>query len=577
MNRKDIIKVIGDYFHTENIENGEFSYSRALKRPITGHKFVDLRFVDKNLSVIVEHKKNNRMNFNDEEKNQIVSYIKLEKELTNNNTIAILHNDSNGNTMVWKNDELLKMETVINSFEYYQKLFSQRKNDKDKVLRATSELNAQLHKLAIPEGERAQLVGNILVALNSGLQYDKALTTEEMLKRISDTIEEKISGTLNWEVKTKLLIKMLNHQSIRELKSIDLFNLILTIDNELIPFIKNDTSEGEDLLNLFFTTFNKYVGKKDKNQAFTPPHITDFMADIVNVNVNSRVLDPTTGSGSFLVQAMAKMIKKANNNESVIKKIKEQQIFGIEKEEKAFGLATTNMLMHGDAKSNVILGSLFDNFKYIKDSNINTVLMNPPFNAQQMPKDCPVTNNGVDATKGLYFVYKTASNMSHGLLATILPLQCAIGTDKKVQEYKQKMMNEHTLKAVFTLPPDVFHPGAAVDSCIMLFEIGIPHDSTKKTFFGYYKDDGFVKKKNAGRVEKINWEYTKRKWLSTFFESKEIPGLSVNKGVKYDDEWLAEAHMKTDYSTLNIDNFEDEMKSQIMFEISLLGKRRGDD
>lgn len=30
---------------------------------------------------------------------------------------------------------------------------------------------------------------------------------------------------------------------------------------------------GQDLLNLFFTTFNKYVGKTDKNQAFTPDHI----------------------------------------------------------------------------------------------------------------------------------------------------------------------------------------------------------------------------------------------------------------------------------------------------------------
>ena len=34
---------------------------------------------------------------------------------------------------------------------------------------------------------------------------------------------------------------------------------------------------GQDLLNLFFTTFNKYVGKSDKNQAFTPVH---FMCQV---------------------------------------------------------------------------------------------------------------------------------------------------------------------------------------------------------------------------------------------------------------------------------------------------------
>ena len=53
-------------------------------------------------------------------------------------------------------------------------------------------------------------------------------------------------------------------------------------------------------VNLFFVTFNKYVGKSDKNQAFTPDHITDFMSKITGVNKHSVVLDPCCGSGSTL-------------------------------------------------------------------------------------------------------------------------------------------------------------------------------------------------------------------------------------------------------------------------------------
>lgn len=224
---------------------------------------------------------------------------------------------------------------------------------------------------------------------------------------------------------------------------------------ELIPFIDSSDSKGDDLLNLFFTTFNKYVGKADKNQAFTPTHITDFMCEIVNIRENSRVLDPTCGSGAFLVQAMSKMLALAGNNQKQRTQIKKNQIFGIEKSDIPFGLATTNMMIHEDGKSNVIQASCFDQTEWIKNNNINTVLMNPPFNGLKMPRDCPKTKKGADATKGLYFVKYVADVVNQGMLATILPLQCAIGSDAKIAHYKKMMLQNHTLKAVFSLPNEI--------------------------------------------------------------------------------------------------------------------------
>lgn len=48
------------------------------------------------------------------------------------------------------------------------------------------------------------------------------------------------------------------------------------------------------MLNLFFIAFNKYTGKADKNQAFTPDHITEFMCRLTDVNRSKRVLDIKT-------------------------------------------------------------------------------------------------------------------------------------------------------------------------------------------------------------------------------------------------------------------------------------------
>ena len=151
--------------------------------------------------------------------------------------------------------------------------------------------------------------------------------------------------------------------------------------------------------------------------------------------------------------------------------------------------------------------------------------------------------------------------MSGGKLAVLLPMQCAIGTSKEIQSFKEKMLQDHHLDAVFSLPSDIFHPGASASACCMVFDIGIKHQKApiKGTFFGYYKDDGFKKKKNLGRVERsvgIWKEEIEPLWLDLYFNRKEVDGLSVVKEVTGKDEWLAEAYMKTDYSNLCQDDFQ---------------------
>ena len=468
----------------------------------------------------------------------------------------------------WKNEEEIFDEITINSFDYYLNLFDKKSNDKLSVIETTNSLNEDLHGFGIHEDQRSQFVGCLLVALNNGLEYNEQLKPKEIIDRIKEILESKIDNDDNKKLKTELLIKILDKQNIKTLKTERWIFILNKLKKRLIPFIDSKTPQGEDLLNLFFTTFNKYVGKKDKNQAFTPTHITEFMCEISNINQNSRVLDPTCGSGSFLVQAMSKMLMKAGNDEELRKNIKQHQLFGIEREEKAFGLATTNMLIHEDGKTNVICDDCFANKEWIQSKNINAILMNPPFNGQRMPKDCPINKKkDMDATKGFYFVKWVADVVNKGTLATILPLSCAIGSDASIETFKTNMLKKHTLKAVFSLPNDVFHPGAAVNVCVMLFELGIPHNPERPTFFGYYKDDGFVKKKNKGRVEKIDWELTKKKWLDAFNNLKSIPGLSVVKNVEAIDEWLAEAYMETDYSKLTDKDFIQTIRDYIAFKV----------
>ncbi|EPB8187988.1 hypothetical protein ACRTAR_002944 [Clostridium perfringens] len=55
--------------------------------------------------------------------------------------------------------------------------------------------------------------------------------------------------------------KILQNQNIRDLKVEDLKEILNFINENILPFINNKSIAGQDLLNLFFVTFNKYVGK----------------------------------------------------------------------------------------------------------------------------------------------------------------------------------------------------------------------------------------------------------------------------------------------------------------------------
>jgi hypothetical protein len=76
-----------------------------------------------------------------------------------------------------------------------------------------------------------------------------------------------------------------------------------------------------------------------------------------------------------------------------------------------------------------------------------------------------------------------------------------------------------------------------------------PHPAGKKTWFGYWRDDGFVKVKNRGRIDKNGtWESVKTTWLTAYCNRTEIPGLSVMQAVDAESEWCGEAYMQPDWS-----------------------------
>lgn len=637
MDRVSMTNRIGNEYHTSNIEGGEYSYvkaagskaklEKALGHSLGEHFKLDIRFQKDDVVILVETKQN----FVTADEAQLKEY--LEEEVAVNNTtkiICILANTNNDKIKVWQSviddDHLLKNETVLNTMDHYVALFQLNKqNDREKVLKNTYDLNELLHKKDISEALRSQFVGTILLHIKDLIKQLGATKIDEDLKNkinnsfalqsekqiiagIENTLTKLLDGSDNKNKKIELLQNsVLKNQKVRALNKKDWLEIIDDILMKIYKFIDTDSPEGQDILNLFFIAFNKYTGKADKNQAFTPDHITEFMCRLTEVDYTKVVLDATCGSASFLVQAMVKELadcRKGHTEEEIKtlqQQVKEKHIFGIEIEEKAFGLSVTNMLIHGDGNSNIKLGSCFDCKQFIKDAKPDIILMNPPYNAKPISipnsykKEWGKAKDGKeDPTKGLVFVHylsdvikelnkelvRNGKQTKSVKLAVLLPLACAIGTSNFITNEKEKLLEDNTLEAVFSLPGEMFYPGASVCACCMLFTLGQPHvkadGTTRSTFFGYCKDDGFVKKKNLGRVEQFvkdengnftisKWKQIENEWLDLFERKAVIDGKSAVEKINANDEWLCEAYMKTDYTKLTSDDFQRTLNNYLSY------------
>ena len=631
MTRHDIIERIGNKYVTANIEGGEYSYvqeagsksalEKAVGHPITHFK-LDIRFEKGDIVILVETKQI----FKKTDEAQLAEYLEEERALhKNKKIICILANTNNDKIKVWKSfieDKfVLSDESVLDTMEHYEKLFDvSKQNDREKVLKNTYDLNELLHKMDIDERLRSQFVGTTLLYLKNLVEKFGAKKIDENLKKqldthwavmdekqiraaIESTLDSLLDGSENKAKKIELLQKnVLNDQKVKKLTITHWIKILDTILMDIYQYIDTNSSEGQDILNLFFIAFNKYTGKADKNQAFTPDHITEFMCRLTEVDRTKRVLDITCGSGSFLVQAMVKALadcsrgKTEEEAKALQEIVKKEHIYGIENEEKAYGLSTTNMLIHGDGNSNIKFGSCFDCKSFIKNANPDIVLMNPPYNAkpigipEKYKKDWGKAKDGKeDPTKGLVFIHylsdviaemnKERENKNEPIktvkLAVLLPVSAATGTSDIIENEKFEMLKNNTLEAVFTLPNEIFYPGASASACCMLFTLGKPHkkaDGTvNETFFGYCKDDGFKKKKNLGRIEQFDennnskWKAVEEEWLYLFNNKKAIDGKSSTAIVSSESEWLCEAYMKTDYNKLSEADFQQTLNNYLAY------------
>jgi len=311
-----------------------------------------------------------------------------------------------------------------------------------------------------------------------------------------------------------------------------------------------------DVVGQFYGEFLKYTGgdKKALGIVLTPRHITELFALLANVNKNSKVLDICAGTGGFLIAAMHQMMRSATT-EAEKESIRKQRLIGVEQLPNMFTLAASNMILRGDGKANLHQSSCFDEAvtAAIKKLHCTVGLLNPPYSQKD------------EDLHEFYFIRHMLDCLKEGGTGVVVvPMSCAVGP----HPMKAEILKQNTLEAVMSLPDELFYPVGTIP-CVMVFTAGVPHEtSARKSWFGYWKRDGFTKTKHRGRVDLHNeWSEIRSRWVESFRNREVRAGESVMRQVGASDEWCVEAYMETDYSKLTRDQFEKAIRDYAVYRL----------
>ncbi|MFZ7137862.1 MAG: HsdM family class I SAM-dependent methyltransferase [archaeon] len=461
-------------------------------------------------------------------------------------------------------DQFLSLDQYYHGIMHSEIKFNQ---DYREIIKYTKTLNNELHSKKIKESQRAILISGILIALRNDAfktGYKKHRTVKALVKSLLSTINIELDeSTIPRDRVDKLknafsFIK--DNTSLTEQKDSKDFveKLISDIDCEINGFMK--THKYVDTVSQFYIEFLRYANDdKGLGIVLTPLHICDLFVELAEVNKDSIIYDNCCGTGSFLISAMKKMMMEAKGDVKKEKNIQSQQLFGFEFQEEIYALAVSNMIVHLDGKTNIFLGDCFENTENIRTNFApNIGLLNPPYKTQKTD------------TEELEFVLNNLEALeTGGKCVAIVPFSCVNDNTTIAEDLKKRILSKHTLEAVLSMPDELFHDSkVSVITCALIITAHKPHPAGKKTWFGYCRDDGFVKVKNRGRIDFNHiWEKVKTKWINAYRNREIIDGFSLSREVNETDEWCAEAYMQPDYSQISLSDYKLKVKKFVLFNL----------
>jgi type I restriction-modification system DNA methylase subunit len=324
----------------------------------------------------------------------------------------------------------------------------------------------------------------------------------------------------------------------------------------------------EDYMGRFYGEFMSYSGGDGQSLGIvlTPKHITELFCDLAELKPTDNVFDPCCGTAGFLISAMHNMLQKTDKPEQQ-RKIRKDQLHGLELQPYMFTIATTNMILRGDGKSNLEQEDfLKQNPAQLQEKGCTVGMMNPPYSMG--------SKNNTNLYEINFTEHLLNSITKDGKVIVIVPQSSMTGKTKEEQAIKENILKHHTLEGVITLNKNTFY-GVGTNPCIAIFTAGVPHDKDKEVKFINFEKDGFEVQKHKGLVETVEAKDKKQHLLDVWFDRIESETkFCVKTTIEAEDEWLHSFYYFNDEIPTEED-FEKTIADYLTFEFSMIMQGRG--
>ncbi|MFH7411001.1 type I restriction-modification system subunit M [Acinetobacter variabilis] len=215
-------------------------------------------------------------------------------------------------------------------------------------------------------------------------------------------------------------------------------------------------------------------GGQKAGEFYTPPEVSDLIAELLDPQKGDSICDPACGSGSLLMKCGRKVVSNHNS--------KEYALYGQEAIGSTWSLAKMNMFLHGEDNHKIEWGDTIRNPKLLDKNGdlmlFDIVTANPPFSLDKWGYE-QAENDKFDRfrrglppkTKGDY------AFISH-MIETLKPVTGRMGVvvphgvlfrGSSEGKIREKLINENLLDAVIGLPEKLFY-GTGIPAAILIFK-----------------------------------------------------------------------------------------------------------
>lgn len=255
----------------------------------------------------------------------------------------------------------------------------------------------------------------------------------------------------------------------------------------LIQRIPMDEKQDYDVLGFIYeyliSNFAANAGKK-AGEFYTPHEVSLLMSEIVAEHLKDRkeisIYDPTSGSGSLLIN-IGKAIAKHNDNKDSIK------YYAQELKENTYNLTRMNLVMRGIIPANIFTrngDTLENDWPYFEESDpertynplfVDAVVSNPPYSQNWDPAD-----KATDARFKSYGVAPKSKadyafllhDLYHlrddGIMTIVLP-HGVLFRGGEEGEIRKNLIEHNNIDAIIGLPANIFF-GTGIPTIIMVLK-----------------------------------------------------------------------------------------------------------